>query len=149
MNFRSRKKFPTYLWNRYYLSCTFLWPMCCLPCYLKMLQHFSNLNICFHKQLKGMYLKLGFPEGLCHYFASTKIKLKMRDFVWYFLSSLDFWDNTTAIKAWNTNGCKHHEGKQSFPQSVKVSTCVKVAVALFSSTSSVYEITLIDLQEEI
>jgi len=56
----------------------------------------------------------------------------------------------TAIKAWNTDSCKHHEGKQSFPQSVNVSQDKKrVVTALFSSTSSVYEITLIDLQEEI
>lgn len=55
--------------------------MYCLAWYLKMLQYFSNLNIFSHKQLEGVYLKQSFAEVLCHCFASTKIKLKMRDFV--------------------------------------------------------------------
>lgn len=83
MNIRNRKKkTPDILWKRYYLfSCSSLWPMYCLAWYMKMLQYFSNSSIFFHKQLKGMYLKQSFAEVLCHSFASTKIKLKMRDFV--------------------------------------------------------------------
>lgn len=55
--------------------------MYCLAWYLKMLQYFSNLHIFSREQLKGMYLRQSFAEVLCHHFASTKIKLKVRDFV--------------------------------------------------------------------
>lgn len=44
-----------------------------------------------------MYLKQGFAEVLCDNFPSTKIKLRMRDFAWYFLSSLNFWDDASVF----------------------------------------------------